>query len=193
VWSPHAFAAPASARLRLPACRLHYGTPGIDGRPANQSVLYRELEKFVWYKQRYGHVLPKVVWMDSSVQHFDGPDGSYPGGKPPFSCKPLAAWERGNALVVGGGRRNLPLARLIPRFADAHLRTWNVSVPFWDSHKPGECTHWCSPSAYHAWLYLLNDVLRDAALGNAARVAKRPSMAAAAAAAAAGAAGGDQG
>jgi hypothetical protein len=30
----------------------------------------------------------------------------------------------------------------VPRFADAWLRTWNASVPFWDSHKPGECTHW---------------------------------------------------
>ena len=28
-------------------------------------------------------------------------------------------------------------------------------------------THWCSPSAYHLWLHLLNDVLRDGGLGSA--------------------------
>lgn len=39
-------------------------------------------------------------------------------------------------------------------------------VPLWDTHKTGECTHWCSPSAYHVWLYLLNDLLRDSRIGN---------------------------
>ena len=114
-------------------------------------------------------------------QHFSGPDGSYSGGEKPFTCKPLAAWGKGDPVVGGGGRRNLPLAPLVPHFADAHLRTWNASIPFWDSHKPGECTHWCSPSAYHMWLYLLNDVMRDSGLGNAAAAPARPSMAAAAA------------
>lgn len=114
-------------------------------------------------------------------QHFSGPDGSYSGGEKPFTCKPLAAWGKGDPVVGGGGRRNLPLAPLVPHFADAHLRTWNASIPFWDSHKPGECTHWCSPSAYHMWLYLLNDVMRDSGLGNAVAAPARPSMAAAAA------------
>ncbi len=33
-------------------------------------------------------------------------------------------------------------------------------------HKTGECTHWCSPSAYHVWLYLLNALLAARGIGN---------------------------
>lgn len=41
-----------------------------------------------------------------------------------------------------------------------------VQVPLWDVHKTGECTHWCSPSAYHVWVFLLNQLLRDEGIGN---------------------------
>lgn len=47
------------------------------------------------------------------------------------------------------------------------LRLERAQVPLWDTHKTGECTHWCSPSAYHVWLYLLNGLLRDRGIGNA--------------------------
>lgn len=72
-------------------------------------------------------------------------------------------------------------------------------MPLWATHKPDECTHWCSPSAYHLWLYLLNNLLRDSGLGATVSVAQRSAEAMAAetvavakaeAAAAAGAGGG---
>lgn len=47
---------------------LHYGTPGADGKPANSSQLYRDLEGLVVFKQRYGREMPKLVWMDTPVQ-----------------------------------------------------------------------------------------------------------------------------
>jgi hypothetical protein len=119
-------------------------------------------------------------WLPS-LQHFSGPDGSYDGGQKPFKCRPLEAWGKGDPVVRAGGRRNIPLAPIIPQLADAHLRTWNDSVPLWNTHKPDECTHWCSPSAYHMWLYKLNDVLRDSGLGNAVLAPDRPPPAAAAA------------
>lgn len=50
----------------------------------------------------------------------------------------------------------------------SHACCHAAQVPLWDMHKTGECTHWCSPSAYHVWLYLLNGLLRDRGLGNAA-------------------------
>ena len=46
------------------------------------------------------------------------------------------------------------------------------------------CPCRCSPSAYHLWLYLLNNVLRDSALGSNVSVPQRPPEAAAAEAAA---------
>lgn len=57
-------------------------------------------------------------------QHFTGWDGSYNGGEKPFRCAPLRAWYEGDATVRAGGRRNAPLAPLIPGLAAAHLRTW---------------------------------------------------------------------
>lgn len=56
-------------------------------------------------------------------------------------------------------------------------------MPLWATHKPEECTHWCSPSAYHLWLYLLNSVMRDASLGGNVSVRQRPAEGAAAEAA----------
>lgn len=46
-------------------------------------------------------------------------------------------------------------------------------MPMWATHKPEECTHWCSPSAYHSWLYLLNNLLRESGLGNSVSVPQR--------------------
>jgi hypothetical protein len=47
------------------------------------------------------------------------------------------------------------------------LLTWDASAPLWNTHRPGECTHWCSPSAYHVWLFLLNRLLAQEGVGNA--------------------------
>ena len=75
----------------------------------------------------------------------------------------------------------------------------NASVPLWATHKPDECTHWCSPSAYHLWLYLLSNLLRASGLGSNVSVPQRSAdrvaaeaaaVAKAEAAAAAGAGGG---
>lgn len=106
-------------------------------------------------------------------QHFATPAGSYAGGSKPFKCRPLEAWARGDPLVRAGGLFNIVAAPAISLLADAHLRTWNDSVPLWDSHVPGECTHWCSPGTYQMWLYKLNELLREAGLGNAVSVGGR--------------------
>ena len=109
--------------------------------------------------------LPQMIWMDTPVQHFDAPLGEFPNGKMPYTCAPLKGWYGGNPVLLSGGNYNAVAAKYLAQF-DGHLATWNASVALWDSHKPGECTHWCSPSAYHVWLYLLNGVLRDKRLGN---------------------------
>lgn len=68
--------------------------------------------------------------------------------------------------MLGGGIMNAAAAPWVQHIADGHLRTWNASVPLWDVHMPGECTHYCSPTAYHLWLFLLNAELARAGLGN---------------------------
>ncbi|KAL4430006.1 hypothetical protein ABPG77_004376 [Micractinium sp. CCAP 211/92] len=169
-------------RQRLPSFKddlmvfntgLHFETPGAGGKPLGESRLATDLRAFAAWRQQNADSLPKLVWMDTPVQHFTGWDGSYNGGQKPFRCAPLTAWEKGDPTVRAGGKRNMAVADLVPRFADAHLRTWNASIPLWNTHKPDECTHWCSPSAYHLWLHLLNDVLRDGGLGSAVQVPGR--------------------
>jgi len=61
---------------------------------------------------------------------------------------------------------NAAAAPWVPQVADGHLRTWNASAALWDVHMPGECTHYCSPTAYHLWLFLLNREMAAAGLGN---------------------------
>ena len=107
---------------------------------------------------------------------------------PPYLCRAFRDDGTDEALLAGGGPRNIAAALVGTGLAEAHLKTWDATAPLWRTHLPGECTHWCSPSAYHLWLYLLNDVLRDSGLGNAVAVPDRPLAAAEAAAAAADAA-----
>ena len=103
------------------------------------------------------------------LQHFLTHEGTFPpGGKRPMQCRPLKSWYDGDPVVAAGTRRNVAAAPLIPRLADAHLRIYNATVPLWDSHLPGECSHWCNPGGYHLWLFLLNDLLRDSKLGSLA-------------------------
>jgi hypothetical protein len=77
-------------------------------------------------------------------------------------CRPLEdAWAKGDAIVRAGGRYNAAVAPLVPLLAEEHLHTWEASLPFWYSHTPRDCTHWCHPSVYQLWHLLLNDVVRD--------------------------------
>lgn len=61
---------------------------------------------------------------------------------------------------------NLQARPHLASLAEGHLRTWNATAMLWDVHNPGECTHYCSPSAYHVWLFLLNQELANSGLGN---------------------------
>lgn len=137
-----------------------------------------ELAILADYVKAHRADLPPIIWMDTPPQHFDAPLGEFPNGKMPYTCAPLRRWYEGDALLAAGGNYNKAAAPSVPRFAAAHLQTWNASVPLWDSHKPGECTHWCSPGTYHVWLYLLNGVLRDSQLGSPVQVSFRDADAA---------------
>lgn len=84
-----------------------------------------------------------------------------------MQCKPVAGWEAGDHAVLAGGIMNTAAAPWVRQVADGHLATWNASAALWDVHMPGECTHYCSPTAYHLWLYLAVRELAAGGLGNA--------------------------
>jgi hypothetical protein len=126
------------------------------------------------WRRKHSAALPSLVWADTAPQHFATHEGTFPGhAKRPFKCQPLDAWQAGHPVLMAGTRRGAAVAPIVPRLADAHLRLYNATAPLWQSHLPGECSHWCHPSAYQLWLYLLNDVLRDSQLGSAATVPGR--------------------
>lgn len=149
---------------------VHY-SPFSDFKGSSEPIKQtytRELAELAAWRQAHAQQLPRIVWTDTGPQHFSTPLGLYPGPQAPkpHRCRPLEAWYRAVPEVVAGSWRNVVAAPLVPRLADAHLRIYNASVPLWESHLPGECSHWCHPAAYELWVFLLNDVLRDSGLGN---------------------------
>lgn len=108
---------------------------------------------------------PTVIWMDVPPQHFNSSDGGY-RGRVGGACTVPRAWLNETEGVLQGNWRNQIALKHIDAFVDHRLRTWNASMPWYDSHKVRECTHWCSPGVYHAWLTLLNGVLAEPGVGN---------------------------
>lgn len=141
--------------------------------PGTDSTYVRDLQLLADYRAANRASLPHIIWMDTPVQHFPG-TGNFAGKFRAKECEPLEAWKQGDPVARAGGTWNVAAAPLVESLADAHLRTWNASVHLWDSHMPGECTHWCQPSAYHLWTYLLNGVLRDERLGSTVRLRQPP-------------------
>jgi hypothetical protein len=141
--------------------------------PGPGSKYQRELEQLAAFREAHAARLPAAVWMDTPPQHFPG-TGYYVGEFHAEECVAWEAWARGEPLARGGGMWNVAAAPYVGRLADAHLRTWEASMPFWATHMPRECTHWCHPSAYHLWLFLLNEALREGGLGGAPAVLAAP-------------------
>jgi len=137
--------------------------------PGKDSAYVSELRQLAAYRAAHRASLPRMLWMDTPPQHFPG-TGDFSGSFRAKECEPHKGWQSGDKVSRAGGTWNSAAAPLVPQLADAHLRTWEASVELWDSHMPGECTHWCQPGAYQLWLYLLNKVLRDEQLGSAVDV-----------------------
>ncbi|EFN58278.1 hypothetical protein CHLNCDRAFT_142251 [Chlorella variabilis] len=151
---------------------LHYPWPGAGGEAFDASPLYQALVAHaLWWDEQRAE-LPPMIWMDTPVQHFKSPSGVRPPNNTvPYNCTMLDAWLRKEPLAMAGGPYNAPLAGLIHYIADAHLQTWAATAPMWGTHLPGECSHWCHPSAYRLWMHLLNNMLHESRLGNAVRPA----------------------
>lgn len=49
---------------------------------------------------------------------------------------------------------------LLSTTAVGRLEIHDITIDFIEAHAPKDCSVWCSPSAYHAWIYLLNELLK---------------------------------
>lgn len=108
------------------------------------------------------HVI-KVIWRETTAQHFPTPNGYWPGVKYATNMKlqctaiqdqsPKADW-RNRAIEQIILRHNL--------FSVQLLRFYNTTLPLWSAHPNGrlrDCTHFCwFPMLYQAIFQKLRDV-----------------------------------
>lgn len=138
---------------------LHFGGKNID-------KLQQQLRVLSQYTSDHRDELPEFIWRTTSVQHFATPKGQYDPASLGQQCKPLTAFYEANSVAASGGALNLAAAEEVSRAGWSVLNTYNATVPLWDVHKTGECTHYCSPSAYHVWVWLLNQLFIKNDIGN---------------------------
>ena len=72
-------------------------------------------------------------------------------------CRPLSAEEYLDWELSEGGWYNI-VAFDIMRQAGVHIfDTYKMTQPLWQYHmSQDDCTHFCNPSAYELWMYLLH-------------------------------------
>ncbi|KAL4450744.1 hypothetical protein ABPG77_001100 [Micractinium sp. CCAP 211/92] len=150
---------------------LHHGKP--DDYAAT-------LAAFTAYVGQHHDQLPRVLWQQTSQQHFKTAEGSgeYPGGGPPFECGPIVnlsvvrdgaiELEPGTADTFGllaGGWRNQAADSAMAAAGIPIIHSFNETLWMADMHrwnKDGlECTHFCHPSAPQTWVLALFRALQQ--------------------------------
>lgn len=115
------------------------------------------------------HALPHFIWKEMVVTHYDQHHGLYPGGNPPFTCKPLhatlqpdgsiAATDNYSQIIIVGGHHNKAAREAFLGSKIGMTAYWNATVELWDFHRDlsdgrgHECGHYCFPGAPQVWLY----------------------------------------
>jgi hypothetical protein len=76
-------------------------------------------------------------------------------------CRPLTEDELGSEEIKAGGWYN-SVATPVIRAADIPMfDVYHETVPLWQFHMwDKDCTHYCHPSSYEVWTYLLADMLQ---------------------------------
>jgi hypothetical protein len=70
-----------------------------------------------------------------------------------------------NIQMLRGGWLNSIAEPLIRKAGMHWLATWNETVPLFNMHRTGECTHYCSPGAYSVWVWRLWRLLLQLSVG----------------------------
>lgn len=126
------------------------------------------LSDFVGQLKIQQHKLPRVVWKDTVPTHYSNPLGDFMGGNPPFACAPLAGgyknlwhspegyletWDPALSSLLHGGTRNHASSQLLGAVSVPVIDVYNHTVPLWQYHRDGQCTHYCFPSAPEMGVY----------------------------------------
>lgn len=139
-----------------------------------------KLRAFTKYYRSHKKRLPRLLWQQTSQQHFDNGEGNgeYPGGKLPFQCKridnftvvgdgvvQLEAGKTDKNAVLTGSWRNTEADPIIRKAGIPIVPSFNETLWMADMHRDNgqghECTHFCHPSAPQTWVVALYRALRD--------------------------------
>lgn len=125
---------------QMAACLQYLNTVAEDGLKANKKI--------------------RVLWRETSAQHFPTSNGYWPGAKyastMQLKCEPISDTSS------SGDWRNSDVKTIIADNKLSHVGTvpfYNISLPLWSMHVNGhlrDCTHFCwSPMMYQSIFHYL--------------------------------------
>ena len=132
------------------------------------------LSDFVGYLKLQQNKLPQVFWKDTAPTHYSNPLGDFMGGDSPFACAPLAGgfknlwhspegyletWDPALSSLLHGGSKNYASSQMLNAVSVPIISVYNQTVPLWQYHRDGQCTHYCFPSAPEIGVYGLYEAL----------------------------------
>lgn len=134
------------------------------------------LSDFVEQLKIQQHKLPRVIWKDTVPTHYQSQLGDFVGGGHPFTCAPLAGgysnlwhspeghletWDPALHSLLYGGTRNRASSEMARAGKIPIISVYNLTVPLWQFHRDGQCTHYCFPSAPEVGVYGLYAMLKE--------------------------------
>lgn len=111
-----------------------------------------------------GHTI-KVLWRETSAQHFPTPNGYWPGVKYSANLKLQCTAIQDPSLQADW--RNRAIENIILQknlFTIRIVRFYNVTLPLWSAHPNGklrDCTHFCwFPMLYQYIFHQMRDIAK---------------------------------
>lgn len=91
----------------------------------------------------------------------DSKGGTAEGHHSHHHCRALTQEELASEEIKAGGWFNQVAFEVMKASSIDIFSAYNETLPLWDFHlKEKDCTHFCNPSAYELWTYLLKEKLR---------------------------------
>ena len=125
---------------------------GLHRQTTDYQDIHRTLQRWQAYRPPTGRKL-RLVWRETSPQHFQGKSGLFHGIKTP-PCVAIddmrAAWEPYKNMTD-----------ILSEFPEIHLLPiWSLTALRFDAHSEKECSHWCLPGVPDVWVQLLYALLK---------------------------------
>lgn len=149
---------------------------GTCGKAEYVSDLKRLKESILMLRAASGIAkLPLLIWMAIPPQHFPTDSGMFENFSGQDSCVPI------RNLTAAYGRNAVASRILAPLFADGTLhlmnRSWEQTAKLYNSHRRGDCTHFCLASPVpRLWIQDLTQTIHTAKSGDGRPASQEPGV-----------------